>query len=242
MQLAIPTIKKEIDSRTALQRALCMNLARCYMRRSPPLTGWAIRMTSLSIGISKYMIQQLEECSSQAQGATCFSLPQQSLSHIDHVVDTNLGSKQMPILHLSVDAKVKTREEIVVDANRENIFESSNERENLSYPSEVIRFFVTLIITILASLYKYICCREMIGTERKEDGNHTNKNNHPNLNLAAKPIIDSFKPDSRKDKPTEEPVGDEIILLNQLSDGFYLRSKAYLIASRPQLAKKVRRW
>lgn len=187
------------------------------------------------------MIQQLEECSSQSQGATCSFPQRKSSSHIDHVVDSNLNSKQVRILQLSAAVKRKSSGENI-DESRHNRFESSIERGNPFALSELPRTFVTLIMTIFASLYKYVCYREMIGTEQKEDMNQTNKNVHQSLDLIANPMTDAFKPDNPKNVLQVEPIGKESVLQKQLSDGLYLRSKAYLIASRPQLAKKVRDW
>ena len=112
------------------------------------------------------MIQQLEECSSQPQGATCSFPQRKSSSHIDHVVDSNLNSKQVRILQLSAAVKKKSSGENI-DESRHNRFESSVERGNSFALFELLRTFVTLIMTIFASLYKYVCYREMIGTDRK---------------------------------------------------------------------------
>jgi hypothetical protein len=174
------------DSYQQLQRALYLNLARCYLKRVPHLAGWSIRMASLAIGISSKQLRPL-------------LLKQEAL---DQSSDLSLSSL---LSHTRESESLSAESTFLLIAKR------------------VLTFLWISISSILARFgFPSTSNREIVASIAAETRSNPRRSEDKNMNIkyVAK---------------NEE----EMLVVKQLVDGYFMRGKALLAASRPQLAKKV---
>lgn len=221
-----------------------MNLARCYMRRVPHLTGWAVHMASLSLGISTYLITQLGENSLQSQGGECPLLQQEHFLPIDDVMNRNVRFTAVSTSQLSITDRgiSDNRDRYRSDDDKCNIHYEAREPSILSYPIAYLLTsnVVSFIVTILVSVFRRLFVRRRGEQEIEHNSNDCDKKYHERLNLTIKQTNETANTDCSKNVPHVELSIEKSLLYKQVSDSLYLRSKAYLAASRPQLAKTVR--
>ena len=196
-----------------LQRALYMNIARCSIKKAPPHTGWCVRMTSMSLGISRMMLLEHSlNSNSECGGKSSVSL--------------NLKNKEIMTDDRSRSSSTR------VDSQRCTIIKIESLYTKLH---TILSSFLSLHIfnAIFSSFLKAIYF--VFGNQVVDRGKKSEVPCAVNSNSAEKERI---FPDM-----TGKQISKEVqILRKQLSDGHYLRCKALLLACRPQLAKQVRQY
>jgi hypothetical protein len=206
-----------IESPVDLQRALYMNIARCSMKKSPPQTGWCVRMTSLAIGISRMMLlahpssPECEEHSAESPLKSANTL--NNLQNEESVADERSSSYSAP-----------ANEQRSTNVKKDTIFTKIYNFLSIFFPLSTIRTIFGLFFGVL-----YFCFfgNRVVETREKSEvlSGLTTKTGMNDRNF----------PDM-----TGEEVSEEVQLIRkQLRDGYYLRCKALLHACRPQLAKQV---
>ena len=218
-----------------------MNLARCHVRTVPPSIGWAVRMASISIGISRLMLQ--EECSLRSQRD-----PRECSSSLT-------GDEMKPIMGAN--------DQLICSVGESKSSEGSGSSHHTVAHSEVQKHTIysnLVSFSSLSFLPLLLLCRYFFSffiQEQKilkstifERTNHAVSTSpdglsagckDPNTKASARSKEHSTEHSSEHSKENSEEHSEErSLLLKQSCDGYYLRSKAYIMASRPQLAKKVR--
>ena len=189
-----------------------MNIARCSIKKVPPHTGWCVRMTSMSIGISRMMLLERSLTSnSECEGKSSGSF--------------NLKNKEIMTDDRSSSSSSSTR----VDSQRCTIIKIKNLYSKLftffsSFLS--LHIFYAMFSSFLWAIY-FVFGNQVV------DRGKTNE------------VLRAVTPNSAENRRifpdmTGKEVSKEVqIIRKQLSDGYYLRCKALLLACRPQLAKQV---
>ena len=187
-----------------------MNIARCSIKKAPPHTGWCVRMTSMSIGISKMMLLEHSLTSnSECRGKSSDSF--------------NLKKKE--IMNDDRSSSSSTR----VDSQRCTIIKIESLYSKLyiflsSFLS--LHIFNAMFSSFLTAIY-FVFGNQVVDRGKKSE------------------VLCAVTPNSTENgRIFPDMTGNEVskevqIIRKQLSYGYYLRCKAFLLACRPQLAKQV---
>lgn len=194
-----------------------MNIARCSIKKVPPHTGWCVRVTSMSIGISRMMLLERSLTSN---------------SECDGKSSNSFNLKKKEIMTDDRSSSSSARVEVEVDSERCTIIKIQNLYTKLyiffsSFLS--LHIFYAMFSSFLRAIY-FVFGYQLVDRGKKSE------------------VLCAGTPNSAENRRvfpdmTGKEVSKEVqIIRKQLSDGYYLRCKALLLACRPQLAKQVRQY
>ena len=193
-----------------------MNIARCNMKKSPPQTGWCVRMTSMAIGISRMMLLAHPSYSSSAE---CEERSVESYSKLSNSL--NLKNEERVVDGKSSSFSAPANEQKSTNAKKDTFSTKVYYFLSIFFPLTTLHATFGLLF---GALYFYFF------------GNRVVEKNEVLSGLNSK--------SGENDRIFSDMRGEEVSevvqwIRKQLSDGYYMRCKALLQACRPQLAKQV---